>query len=103
MHGLGYSISDPNYFKEKPIFVKFEAGYKLIWRYGKFGFFFTPECLVKKLQLFCSLQGTSSSGALTGKHGSIYLSKPDEVEAIKNNNSFWLEPDGSKIEIETAY
>lgn len=93
-------MNDKNYFMESPKLVKNEVGYKLVWRYGEMGFYFEPKCVVKKSQLFCSLQSTSSSGSLTGKYGEIILHQPSEIDAIENNKAFWIEPDGTEIKIE---
>jgi hypothetical protein len=92
-------MKDQNYFMEIPKLVKNEVGYKLVWRYGKLGFYFSPECLVTKSELLCSLQSTSSSGALTGKYGGIDLHQLSEIQAIESGKSYWLEPDGTKIKI----
>lgn len=80
--------------------MKSEKHYKLVWKYGDMGFFFSPRCMAEKSELLCSLQGTSSSGSLKGQYGEIELTRPEEVEPIEHNKAFWLEPDGSKVQIE---
>ncbi len=100
VHGPGFSMKDRDYFMESPKLVKSGDAYKLVWRYGNYGFYFSPKCIVGKSELLCSLQGTSSSGSLTGKYGEISITRPEEIKAINFNKAFWLEPDGTRIKIE---
>lgn len=98
----GYSVNDPNYFGERPRIYTSEGGYKLAWTYGEFGFYFEPRCIVEVDELLCSLQGSSSSGALTGKVGEIHLQRSVQIEAIRSNKAYWLEPNGKRIKLEVV-
>ena len=96
----GYSYYDENYFSESPRIKAHGNIYRLEWRYGKMGFFFTPRCAVKGTEMLCSLRGTSSSGNLSGTIGHIELSEPELIEAIKNNRAYWLGPGNEKVKLE---
>jgi len=92
-------MNDEYVFMESPVVVKGENGYKLVWRFGKIGFYFSPTCVAGNSELLCSLKVTTSTGTSTGKYGELPLNQPNELEAIENNDVYWLEPNGAKIRI----
>lgn len=100
--GPGFSAYDKSYFKEIPKIVKDNQNYKLQWVYGEMGFYFFPECRVIKTELLCSLQGSSSTGNRAGLTDSISITNTNKIRAIEKQNVYWLQPDGSKIQIKIA-
>ena len=102
--GPGYSMHDELYFEESPhIVMQTQAGsaaYALRWTYGSLGFFFQPEATVIDGRLYFSLQGTSSSGALSGHNAEIPITDRIQIEALERAGAYWLEPDGTKVRLE---
>jgi hypothetical protein len=100
--GPGRSMYDHAYFSEKPHIVARPGGYSIRWRYGTWGFFFTPESKVVDGELLFALRGTSSSGTLTGRYGEETITDPKRIRALETRGSYWLEPDGRKIRLEVV-
>ena len=98
--GPGFSMSDPQYFSESPYIVVKPDGYCLRWRYGKWGFYFSPESRVRDGQLVFALQATTSTGSARGRYGEVAITDPKRIHALETGGAFWLEPDGRKIPLE---
>jgi hypothetical protein len=64
------------------------------------GFFFQPRGKIIDGQLLFSLQGTSSSGSLSGRYDEVPVEDPEMVEALRAGGAYWLEPDGQRVRLE---
>lgn len=95
--GAGYSCKDPQYFAAPPVVVKNEGRYVLRWRYGAMGFYFAPRYRIRDDRLVFSLQGTSSSGNVSGKEQEMLIEGDRAIAALKKGGAFWWEPDGSVV------
>lgn len=95
----GYSYYDEMYFQKSPWIEKEGEKYYLKWVYGKYGFYYQPQCIARAEEALCSLQGTSSSGVLTGREGYIQISNSAVIAAIENNQIYWLEPNNEKVRL----
>ena len=93
-------MNDTAYFMEAPHIVARSDGYRLRWRYGKWGFFFEPSSKMVDGQLLFALQATSSSGSLTGRYGEMPIAGPKRIHALENGGAFWIEPDGRRVRLE---
>ena len=100
--GPGYSMNDTHYFADSPHIAVHTntATYGLRWQYGTMGFYFQPSAKIVSGQLWFSLQGTSSTGSLSGRYDEIPISDPKEIQTLQSGGAFWLEPDGKKIQLE---
>jgi len=81
------------------VVVKRGESYALRWTYGEWGFFFQPEYRVREGALWFSVQGTSSSGALTGRTVEMAIEKPKAIAALQNGGAFWWEPDRTTVRL----
>ncbi|ACB75878.1 hypothetical protein [Opitutus terrae] len=93
--GPGYGSADHQYFAEPPVVVKVGDHYALRWRYGSMGFYFRPRYEVRDASLVFSLQGTSSSGSVSGKTQEMLIEGDNAIAALKKGGAFWWEPDRS--------
>ena len=100
--GPGFSMYDKAYFADRPHTAVHTntATYGLRWRYGTWGFFFQPCAKIVGGQLCFSLQGTSSSGSLSGRYGEIPITDPKLIQTLQRGGAFWLEPGGEKVRLE---
>ena len=100
--GPGYSVHDKHYFADSPHIAVHTntATYSLRWQYGTMGFYFSPRAKIVAGQLCFSLQGTSSSGSLSGRYGEVPIIDPKQVQALLSAGACWLEPDGRKIRLD---
>ena len=99
----GWSMTNKDYFQEPPFVVVRGNTYALRWRYGAYGFFFQPSSKVRKGRLVFALQGTSSTGHLTGSMGELLISNPKDIAALNSNGPYWLEPDGQEVRLEVRH
>ena len=99
--GPGYSMDDKQYFAARPYIAVHtnSATYGLRWQYGSMGFYFQPRAKVMSGQLLFSLQGTSSSGSLTGRYAEIPITDPTQIRTLLAGGAFWLEPDGTRVRL----
>ena len=99
--GPGYSLDDKHYFASRPHIAVHTntTTYSLRWQYGSMGFCFQPRGKVVSGQLLFSLQGTSSSGSLSGRYDEIPISDPKQIQTLLSSGAFWLEPDGTKVSL----
>src|SRR3954462_865841 len=100
--GPGFSMHDNAYFADSPHIAVHTntATYALRWQYGPWGFFFQPDAKIVRGQLLFSLQGSSSSGNLSGQYREIPITDPKQVQFLRNGSAFWFEPDGRKVPLE---
>ena len=96
-----YSMDDPLYFQEKPKIVLRDGKYFVEWVYGSYGFYFYPEVKLKGDHVVCSLSGTTSSGARTGRKGAIEVKIKNDAmrQLIEKGEVFWREPDGNLVRL----
>jgi len=97
-----WSCDDPGYFCERPHIQQCGESYELQWKYGSLGFYFLPVSKVVNGQLLFALQATTSTGNRHGKIGSVPITNPRHVAALRNKGAFWLEPNGSKIPLKVV-
>lgn len=97
----GYSLDDKDYFATRPHIALHTntATYGLRWQYGSMGFYFQPRAKLVNGQLLFSLQGTSSSGALSGRYAELPITDPTQIRTLLVGGAFWLEPDGKKVRL----
>lgn len=98
--GPGFSMADTAYFSDPPYITIRTDDYHLRWRYGTFGFYFQPSSKVINGQLVFALQGTSSSGSLSGHYGELPITDPQQIRALEHGGAFWLQPDGRLVRLE---
>jgi hypothetical protein len=101
--GSAWSMYNKQYFAEPPQIVKRLNDYSIQWRYGAMGFYFFPSSKVINGRLVFALEGTSSSGSLSGRFGEQAITKPKEIRAIETGGAFWLEPDGREIALKMVH
>lgn len=94
-------MNDKAYFSDDPRIAVHTntTTYGLRWQYGTMGFYFQPRAKVVSGQLLFSLQGTSSSGSLSGRYAEIPITDPTQVRTLLTGGAFWLEPDGRKVRL----
>jgi hypothetical protein len=99
--GPGYSMNDKHYFADSPHIAVHTntTTYGLRWQYGSMGFFFQPRAKIVSGRLLFSLQGTSSSGSLSGRYDEIPITDPTQIQTLLSGGAFWLEPDGTKVRL----
>ena len=99
--GPGYSLDDKHYFASRPHIAVHTntATYGLRWQYGSMGFSFQPRAKIVSGQLLFSLQGTSSSGSLSGRYVEIPITGPTQIRTLLTTGAFWLEPDGTRVSL----
>jgi hypothetical protein len=99
--GPGYSMNDKAYFADSPHIAVHTntTTYGLRWQYGTMGFYFQPSAKIVSGQLFFSLQGTSSSGSLSGRYAELPITDPTQIRALLGGGAFWLEPNGRTIRL----
>ena len=99
-----YSMHNDGLFEESPhVVVRSNsdvARYALRWKYGFMGFYFRPEAKIVDGNLCFSLQGTTSSGSLSGEKAELAITDLNEIEALKRGGACWLEPSGERIKLE---
>lgn len=93
--GPGASAANRGLFAEPPAIVLRAGGPSLRWTFGGIGFFFEPECRPIGGRLVCALQGTSSSGSLSGRTWELKIEGAQALSALRRGGAFWWEPDGS--------
>jgi hypothetical protein len=99
--GPGYSLDDKHYFAARPHIAvhTITATYGLRWQYGSMGFYFQPSAKIVSGRLLFSLQGSSSSGSLSGRYAEIPITDPTQIRTLLATGAFWLEPDGTKVSL----
>ncbi|HJY75734.1 MAG TPA: hypothetical protein VKE95_03840 [Burkholderiales bacterium] len=90
-------------FSEQPYIAARSSGYSLNWRYGKLGCVFFPEGKVVDGALQFQLLATTSSGCIPGRPASMPITNPEHVRALESKGAYWLEPDGTKLKLETKF
>src|SRR4051812_37276559 len=82
----GWSMNDRTLFSDSPHIAVHTntATYALRWQYGPWGFFFQPDAKIVRGQLLFSLQGSSSSGNLSGQYREIPITDPKQVQFLRN-------------------
>ena len=93
-------MKDRTLFHEKPYLSAENGRYKLKWTYGDMGCIFFPESKIANGELHFYLTVTTSSGCIPDRPGSMEINDPGQVRAIESHGAYWLEPDGSKINID---
>ena len=96
----GSSSKDEWLFAAPPVVVHRGSGYALSWTYGKAGFYFAPHYRAVDERLVFSLQGTSSSGSLSGRRFDFPIEGPSELRALSRGGAWWWEPDGSYVRLD---
>jgi hypothetical protein len=100
--GPASSMNNKTLFSDKPHITVHTntASYALRWQYGPWGFFFQPRVKIVHGQLLFSLQGSSSSGNLSGQYSEIPITDPKQIQVLQAGGGFWFEPDGRKLPLE---
>lgn len=99
----GISAKDERFFSERPYIAAGTGGYWLSWRYGSPGCIFFPEGKVVDGGLQFRLLATTSTGCIPGREGSMAITKPEHVRALESKGAFWVEPDGTTLQLKITY
>jgi hypothetical protein len=99
----GLSAKDDRLFSEPPYIAAGTGGYRLAWRYGSPGCVFFPESKVVDGELQFRLLATTSTGCIPGREGSMAITKPEHVRALESKGAFWVEPDGTTLQLKITY
>ena len=102
-HNPGISAKDDRFFSEQPYVAARTGGYALNWRYGSLGCVFFPEAKVVDGELQFKLLATTSTGCIPRREGSMPITKPEHVRALESKGAFWLEPDGTTLQLTIRY
>lgn len=95
-------MHDRSLFAEAPHIVSRSDSYSLRWRYGSWGFYFSPRYTIVDGKLLFAQHATSSSGDLSGRYGECPIRTADAVRAIESADVYWVEPDGSTVQLTPA-
>jgi hypothetical protein len=100
--GPGFSCRGKGLFAAPPVVERSADGYVLTWTYGDGAFFFQPGYRAIDGRLVFSLQGSSSSGDVRGRHGEVRIDGVENIAALEAGGAVWWEPDGSYVALETV-
>jgi hypothetical protein len=54
-------------------------------------------------ELQFSLRATTSTGCIPGREGSMAITEPEHVRALESKGAFWVEPDGTTLQLKITY
>ena len=100
--GPVFSCKSTGMFAEPPIVVHRGPEYFLAWTYGKDAFFFRPGYKAMDGRLVFVLQGTSSSGNVSGRYTEMKIEGAENLLALQRGGAVWWEPDGSHMQLEVV-
>ena len=63
------------------------------------GYYFVPSYKVKQGALYFSLQGTTSSGQISGKEGRLPIVGDEQLHALRSGGAYWWNTDGSATKL----